>query len=382
MKQLLILEPLENFQQKLVEALRAAGKYGLTVTENFQDGLLGLAEKRHDLALLPAELAISTSLISDMRQVQPDLRVVLLTSGQSTEELGAALVQSQGALLRQQLSQDLDNVLAAALKKNVQLESLDEHSALDSDVVMPFLQQLEIGENIQTMMLAHPSGVIALRGELTLAQATAIALLVRRTWADASYPVQIQFFHIPGQTGDWLIFSRAINDTYVVILVAWPHAAVSLLRAQAEELVYALGHLVAGKFEVEQAAMLQIAGNSPRDSKTYAMVWRPIDRLPGFMHIPVRRTLERIAQGDACIIRSLAVTSELVHMVVTCPPGRNTIWVAHVFKSGSETEIREQFGVKATLWAKGYYATESSEPLSEAELNLFLERSQAEAVTE
>ncbi|NJN54102.1 MAG: hypothetical protein HC804_04695, partial [Anaerolineae bacterium] len=54
---------------------------------------------------------------------------------------------------------------------------------------------------------------------------------------------------------------------------------------------------------------------------------------------------------------------------------RDANWVAALFKSGSEQTIQQEYGVVVSLWDAGYYATEASRPLSEAELTLFLEHS-------
>jgi len=64
---------------------------------------------------------------------------------------------------------------------------------------------------------------------------------------------------------------------------------------------------------------------------------------------------------------------------VTCPPGRDSAWAAYLFKNGSEQVLQQQFGVAATLWDKGFYAVESTDPLATAELNIFLEHNMRDA---
>ena len=66
----------------------------------------------------------------------------------------------------------------------------------------------------------------------------------------------------------------------------------------------------------------------------------------------------------------IAVQTELIHLVVLCPPDRDSAWAAYLFKNGSEATIQQEFGVQDILWETGHYATESSEPLSEAELRI------------
>jgi REP element-mobilizing transposase RayT len=93
----------------------------------------------------------------------------------------------------------------------------------------------------------------------------------------------------------------------------------------------------------------------------------------------LRRALERLAAANACVLTHTLVRPELVHLVVTCPPGRDSAWAAYLFKNGSEQVIQQQFGVAATLWDKGFYAVESADPLATAELNIFLEHNMRDA---
>jgi hypothetical protein len=44
-----------------------------------------------------------------------------------------------------------------------------------------------------------------------------------------------------------------------------------------------------------------------------------------------------------------------------------------LFKSGAEQMIQQEFGVTATLWEVGFLAQETPDPVSDAELRLFLQ---------
>ncbi|MBK9053554.1 MAG: transposase [Chloroflexi bacterium] len=110
-----------------------------------------------------------------------------------------------------------------------------------------------------------------------------------------------------------------------------------------------------------------------RTNHAYAILWRAREPLPDFLHIPLRRALERIAKANACMLTHFDVTEQYVHLVVNCPPGRNGTWAAHLFKNGSERELQTQFQVRTTFWTTGHYATESPDPLPHAELDLFMQ---------
>jgi hypothetical protein len=88
----------------------------------------------------------------------------------------------------------------------------------------------------------------------------------------------------------------------------------------------------------------------------------------------VRRALERIAIANACALTYVDVQAQLIHIVVTCPPGRSSGWAVHMLKSGSDEAIRREYGQTRPLWHVGHYARESNDPLSDAELNIFLQQ--------
>jgi hypothetical protein len=100
-----------------------------------------------------------------------------------------------------------------------------------------------------------------------------------------------------------------------------------------------------------------------------------MELLPSHLHIPLRRAISRLAVANACVLTHVQVQVDLVQLVVTVPPGREASWAAYLFKNGSEQTIHQEFELRGSLWETGFYAIESTEPLSEAELNLFLDSS-------
>jgi hypothetical protein len=109
------------------------------------------------------------------------------------------------------------------------------------------------------------------------------------------------------------------------------------------------------------------------DSSSFVLAWRSMNRLPTMMQEPLRQSLEGLAKNNACVLSHLDIRPEVVHLVVTCPPGRSSRWAAYLFKEGSEKEMQQQFELDTDVWARGYYGAESAGPLTDVELNLFLE---------
>jgi hypothetical protein len=248
----------------------------------------------------------------------------------------------------------------------------------------------ELGTNggeifFQGIVLSRQAEVVASRGVGLEAKASAIAQLVDQGWRENRPPVQVQFLPDgPGYEGA-LLYTRRVEDDYLLTLVAPPQTPLSELRVRADAVAarLELGHAGVTQPGVNDSSAWALdsqatpGGQAPMHSagrNTLALAWRPIGPLPDQLQEPLRQSLERLASAYACLISHLTIQPELVHLLVTCPPDRNTAWAAYLLKEGSEADLQAQFGLSAPLWAKGYYGVESATPLNENELGLFLER--------
>ena len=226
-----------------------------------------------------------------------------------------------------------------------------------------------MGRLVQTAVFAHGTSLLGYWGQLKDAEATTVAQHVGEEWGPGAHQSQLQFIHLPTRSGDLLLYSRCVEATYLLTLVALPETPVSQLRQRADRLAGVLQDVLRGKPAPIEADEAEAAGRH-----TYAIVWRPTDALPQALFIPLRRIIERLAEANGCILTHIEVRSELVHLVVNCPPGRNSSWAAYLFKTGTTEAIQREYGISLTLWETGFYAAETADPLSDAELNLFLER--------
>lgn len=231
------------------------------------------------------------------------------------------------------------------------------------------LQQADLGTTILTIVLLRGPYVVAQRGKMSSPESAAIAVQVHDGWAERQPPAQLQFFHSAEQDEDLLLYSRPVSGGYLLTLAARPQVGLGQLRAKAELLANRLTMVRPGEVDATLIETIVAAADSP----SFVLAWRPINRLPTMMQEPLRRSLEGLAKNNACVVTHLDIRPEVVHLVVTCPPGRSSRWAAYLFKEGSEQEMQQQFELDTELWAKGYYGAESAGPLAEAELNLFLE---------
>lgn len=239
-------------------------------------------------------------------------------------------------------------------------------------------QKISLLPGVQTALYLHPSGLFFSQPNQPELQ-TVVAQLQQKWQDEPTYPVQIQILTFPTSSKTLLAYAHQLTKEQGLLMVlAETTTPVETLRQQIQQLLTTFE-----KMEKEKVPALPPSPSkeSPLKNplllgKTYAIAWRPIASLPTMLHIPLRRALERIAHLNQCTLYHLQVTNHLIHLVVSCPPGQNSLWVAQQFKNGSESQIQQQLAVQATLWAKGYYAKESMVPLSLAEINLFLEQSQ------
>jgi hypothetical protein len=188
-------------------------------------------------------------------------------------------------------------------------------------------------------------------------------------------PSRLQFIHLPARAGDLLLFTHVVADDFLVTLVALPEAPLTEVRQQARRMAKKLTAVIEGRVLAHTGLLGNGFGLGKRPS--YVIVWRSVESLPSQLHIPLRRAIGRLAVANACVLTHVQVQADLVQLVVTVPPGRDAAWAAYMFKNGSEQTIHQEFKMHESLWETGFYATESAEPLAEAELNLFLDDSAA-----
>ena len=389
MKRILIVEPDEQFATRLFEALVDMGDFSVSSAPTMREACLVIAQEPHDLAFVPVEEG--TSLIRSLRSVQRDLRLVAVVPDADAEVPPAFRPVVQGTLARTRVGADVKDVLERAFGSKLQAKETVDLPAGDGDgkgagelTLVESLQSLSLVDDVLSALLSREASLLAHGGTLNEEQASAIARRLAETW-ESVHTAQIQFIRLPTRTSDLLLYTRSLGNQYLLTLVAKPNTLVGKLRREADAIVDKVGPLVNGGTAGDRDRTMAVAsgrdhsgggrrGGPTSDQVSYAIVWRPRESLNEMLHIPLRRALERLAERNACVLTHLNVDADLVHVVAACPPGRSSAWAAHLFKQGAEAEIQKQFGMEAPLWEKGYHATQSTEPLEQKELNLFLNR--------
>lgn len=372
-RRILILEPDRSFAVRLVRALNKLNQFEINVVPSVRDGCLHLMQETQEVAFIP--VSESSKIMRSFRAVQADLRLILMTPTSDYEVPKTYSGSVQAVLIKPLLEVELPLVLEAALDQPLlpgkESKSNDlELEVLDTSVMDEALEQVRMSRLVQSVVFARQSKLLSHKGELSEKEAATVAMHVNNDWQSGN-PTRIQFLHLPARKGDLLIYSHQVMERFILTLVAAPETPIGELRAQAAQLVVTLKRIVLGQTATLNGGMLD--GKKIDGRTSYAIVWRPTQPLTNSLIIPLRRALERIAYGNACILTHTDVQPNLVHLVVNCPPQRDGTWAAYLLKNGAEQKIQEEYGVVANLWDKGFYAVESSDPLPDEELKLFLE---------
>jgi hypothetical protein len=376
-KQILILDPDKAFTVRLAQQIRANGFPSVLAAPTIREARYHQARSLIDLAFVP--VSGDDKVIRALRSRQPHMRIVLMTPSPDYRVPELFSGEVQAVLIKSNLSADLPAILDQALNQPVvngqsksQTKPLSTPKRPDTALLIAVLQQANLGQLIQTAVFAQKERVMAHWGQLNDSEVAAIALHVGQEWPGETQNVRVQFYRLPARAGDRLIYSRCVEGSFLLTLVALPETPLTRLRIEADQIADHLSEAMHGRDMFDTP--LKAYAHNKQINHSFAIVWRPLKKLPPALEIPLRRALERLAATNGCGLQQVSVQSELIHLVVTCPPGRDSAWAAYLFKNGSEEIIQQEYSVNASLWETGYYATESEEPLSETELNLFLQR--------
>jgi REP element-mobilizing transposase RayT len=364
MRRVLIIDSDKQFATDLWVALRQFGDFKVTTTRTLNEACLALIQETQDLVFLP--LTNDDRPIRSLLVLQSDLPIILTTTDIETNLPDTISSKTHGILLKNRLDTALPGILAIAFNQIKQtVDTPTAHAAIHTGT---------LGPRVQAALLLQGRKLVTHWGMLSKAEANLITGTVNEGWSEAEKNTQVQFLRLPEQGHVLLLYTRVLaprqpisrDKCYLFTLVAAPEVSLSWLRTRADKLVENLSSVV-------YTAVTPTKPTTTPNSPTYAIVWAAEQPFLTEQVPQVRRALERIAIANACALTHIDVQSQLIHLVVTCPPGRSSGWAVHTLKSGSDEAIRQEAKQTRPLWNLGHYARESVEPLTSAELNVFLQ---------
>ncbi|MCP4418582.1 MAG: hypothetical protein GY805_18335 [Chloroflexi bacterium] len=372
---ILILEPDRTFALRLIHALDKIGSFTVSMVPTLKEACLQMVQTDQDLAFVP--VANGAKIIRSLRAVQPDLRIILVMPSGNEEIPMTYSGNVQGVLIKSLVDVELEMLVESVAQRSIvhlQQETAvaqDAIRSVDTVTLIATLQEARLGHLLQTILFARGTKLLAYWGELQESEAAIVAIHVGEGWTENEMPSRLQFIHLPARAGDLLLFTHQVVEDFLVTIVSLPEAPISEVRQQARRMAKKLKATLEGRALAQTGLLGEGFGAGKRPS--FVIVWRPDGILPNQLLIPLRRAISRLAVANACVLTHVQVESELVQLVVTVPPGRDNSWAAYLFKNGSEQTIHQEFELSGRLWETGFYATESTEPLGEAALRLFLD---------
>lgn len=369
---ILILEPDIDVAARLTRTLNRIGAFTVAVQPTLKETCLYLMQTPQDLAFIP--VTEGSKIVRSLRAVQSDIRLVIMTPEAEVEIPKTYAGSVQGVLIKSLMDVELPMILENVfnqpfLTTNATAARVKKETAgFDTAVLIATLNQAHLGRLIQSVVFARETHMLAYWGELKDREAAAVAVYAAREWG-GRHQSRVQFIQLPARAGDFLLYTHHVLNGYYLTLVAMPETPLGELRIEAGRMIASLKKVVLGK-----TVPLKLPETTADDGRpSFVIVWRPVSPLPNSLFIPLRRALERLAQANACVLTHVRVQAEFVHVVVNCPPGKDSTWAAYLFKNGSEQTIQQQYGVAASLWETGFYANKAVDPLTDTELQIFLE---------
>lgn len=364
MRQVLIIDEDKQFATNLWVALRQLGDYKVTLARNLNEACLALIQETQDLAFLP--LSNDDRPLRSLRVLQSDLHIVLTTpTVTEASQKENIFRKTDGILPKDDFETALPGLLSIIFDSaQATVESPTAHAAIHTGI---------LGPRVQAALLLQGEKLITYWGKLGKAEAGLIAQTISQGWTKAEKTSQVQFLRLPEPGNVLLLYTRVISPPqskpqtkgYLLTLVAAPEVSLSWLRTRADRLV---GNLV----NVVYATAVSPTPPPVLTTPTFAIAWQPQEPLHNGRLTLLKQILERVAISHACALTYIDIQPKLAHVVITCPPGRNSGWAAHTLKRNSEEIMQQEYEQTRPLWDVGHYARESAEPLTPAELNIFL----------
>lgn len=390
MTRILIFDSDEEAAAELKSAVETHGEHEVLVAPTLREACLVVTQFPHELAFVPRSEAENAS--QALLSLQPDLAVVAVAFGKEPEQLQPETEGAYAVLTMDEIRENLADLLGEEATTEVTETAMAEEESppettavgVESSAPSPLhglrglneaLEEAAQRAKILALLLTEDSEVLEQGGSLDEEEARLIASRISETWRPKNSAL-IQFLRLPSRTSDLLLFTKPLHNEYLVTLVGLPDVGLGQAREIMDELFRRASverrATTAGDLR-EPVVTAHVVRPDALDKESYALLWQPRKRLPTTLQDAIRKALEPIAEANSCALTYARVEGEVIHIVVSCPSGRNMAWVANIFKRGVEEEIQEQFGIPARLWKKGYYAAHSKAPLSQAELNLFMD---------
>ncbi len=377
MRHILVLESDSEIASRIARTISEDGDTDSLVVNSARAAYYEITKRYFDLAIIPVD--DSESIARNLRALQPDLPIVVTTPEIDIHPFKDYSEGFAGAIRTPRLEVDLPVVFKRIWLLNdrprIAKRSLMPGDEPISNEELSILWHEEIAADIALqVVLSRKGNVVAYAGSQDDALIKQVASQVGASWTGSLQSAQVKYLVPLGWQEPVVVYTCEAGG-YLLSIVADNNADIGELRNQAKRfaVVFAQSRTYQDAPKGRSGAEVGKTG-SIVGPITYALVFWPIEPLPATVRKVVRFGIRKLAMENVCELKHLSVEAGYIHLLASCPPGRSSGWVVQLFKEGTEKEIQAQFGFSPRLWADSYFATETRQPLSDAELALIQRR--------
>ncbi len=369
MEYALIINTDLSFSRRLRQSLAKIRQIKVSVVPTLIDAQLAIMRHPQDWIFVSVNNKLCEAVVS-LYNLQPDARLIAIRHARNGRLPVTCSDKIEGSIRHDWSENDLQAMIEASLiSKPLNAVAISDGQP-DTAILIAALQQVELDQVVQTAIIVRDDEYLAHWGRLTITQARYIVRLVSKEWLAVKPQTRLQFIPQPDDAHDLLLYTHRVTDHDYFIFTALAKTPMSELRQRAKVLTAVLINLLNGNAVMSIDDVMF----SAKGENSYAIVWRAMRALPVRLYQTAQTAIERLATANACHIIHADIQSKYIHLVISCPPQRDSAWAAILFKKGSEETIQQQANINTPLWDHGFYATASKRPLTDLELQLFLKK--------
>lgn len=365
--------------QQLAMLFQSAGMADVTVVSSMRDACLALTVQTVHLALVPQAKAAHQ--VRTLQSICPELPIILVADASEMPLAEDTLDKTLGLYTATQLGTSLPKLLSMAWREDQLGEPGPRHQDEEADsgpgidrALRAACADIDWREEVAQVVMAVQGQVVAFCGEDDDGMAKTVAAEAWQAMVGGGSTPQVQYLRLGKPPKAVLLYTRPIAGG-LLTFVADPHTPVYMIRQWAQRLVGLVaeqsGHYPAGDFA---GLASELAEAKQSDEHTFTLAWRPVKALPEEMQEFIYRRIQEVAKENLCLLSYLSVQERLIHLVLTCPPGRSSVWAAKLLKESTERAVRLQYPLSDSLWQRGYLAGDPVDPSTTTALELFLDR--------
>jgi hypothetical protein len=378
MQRVLVLEKDRETAERLVSALKRVGIESISLVPTMREACLILTQQPQDIAFVP--LDEGQQLLQSLRALQADLPMILTTPDPQAIFPDDYPQKFQGLLHTNLLEIELPAFLSGSRPEQIALSEQEKDGlpVIGLGRLRKAYEQagLDAASAVQLVVLSYGNRLMGFYGQMGEAQARVVTRAVAATWQKEALTAQVQFLELPDFYDAQLLYTRPAAGI-LLTLAAGPDSSLGDLRKTADRLAIYLATSNKRSGEKDNGRngfteKMNGTGMETESASSFAVAWQPVRPLPAVIQNALQKMISGLAVDNVCRLRHLSILPDVVHLVIVCPPGRTAAWAAFFLKEGTNSEIQRQFGIQSTIWTKGFYATQSDQPLTEAELRMML----------